>query len=43
MILEVAILNVKLDKVDTFEEDFLTAGQYISSVEGYTTFLEQMY
>ena len=35
MILEVAILNVKPEKVFTFEQDFQTAGQYISSIEGY--------
>lgn len=35
MILEVAILNVKPEKASTFEQDFQTAGQYISSIEGY--------
>lgn len=35
MILEVAILNIKPDKADTFEKDFQIAGQYISSIEGY--------
>ncbi|MGJ1283455.1 antibiotic biosynthesis monooxygenase family protein [Sphingobacterium spiritivorum] len=35
MILEVAILNVKSGLSDQFESDFQTAGQYISSIEGY--------
>lgn len=35
MILEVAILNVKLGKKQEFEKDFQEAGQYISSTEGY--------
>ncbi|MGJ1430431.1 antibiotic biosynthesis monooxygenase family protein [Sphingobacterium spiritivorum] len=35
MILEVAILNVKPGRSDQFETDFQTAGQYISSIEGY--------
>jgi heme-degrading monooxygenase HmoA len=35
MILEVAILNVKLGEEKQFEADFATAGQYISSIKGY--------
>ncbi|SJN49866.1 antibiotic biosynthesis monooxygenase [Sphingobacterium sp. JB170] len=35
MILKVAILNVKPEKASTFERDFQTTGQYISSIEGY--------
>lgn len=35
MILEVAILNVKPGSAAKFEEDFQTASQYISSIEGY--------
>ncbi|EEI93377.1 antibiotic biosynthesis monooxygenase [Sphingobacterium spiritivorum ATCC 33300] len=35
MILELAILNVKPGLSDQFEIDFQTAGQYISSIEGY--------
>ena len=35
MILEVAILNVKEGLENQFEKDFVTAGQYISSIKGY--------
>jgi heme-degrading monooxygenase HmoA len=35
MILETAILHVKNDKQESFERDFETAGQYISSINGY--------
>lgn len=35
MILESAILYVKKDQQESFEKDFDTAGQYISSVKGY--------
>jgi len=35
MILEVAILIVKLGHEKQFETDFKIAGQYISSIEGY--------
>ena len=35
MILEVAILNVKPGRAKKFENDFLIASQYISSIEGY--------
>lgn len=35
MILEVAILQVKNGEEENFEKDFYTAGQYISSIEGY--------
>ncbi|ULQ57124.1 antibiotic biosynthesis monooxygenase [Flavihumibacter rivuli] len=35
MILEVAILNVKKGEEEDFERDFLTAGKYISSINGY--------
>lgn len=35
MILEVAILSVKSGEEENFERDFLTAGQYISSIKGY--------
>lgn len=35
MILEHAILNVKTGHENSFEADFKTAGQYISSIEGY--------
>ena len=35
MITEVAILIVKAGQESHFEEDFKTAGQYISSIEGY--------
>lgn len=35
MILEVAILNVKSGQEENFEKDFFTAGQFISSVNGY--------
>ena len=35
MILEVAILNVKQDRAEKFENDFQIASQYISSIEGY--------
>lgn len=34
MILEVAILNVKIEHEENFEKDFVKAGQFISSVEG---------
>lgn len=36
MILEVAILNVKSGQEKQFEIDFATAGQFISSIKGYT-------
>ncbi|HEV8515824.1 MAG TPA: antibiotic biosynthesis monooxygenase [Cyclobacteriaceae bacterium] len=36
MILEVAILNVRAGQHAQFEKDFATAGQYISSIKGYT-------
>ncbi|GEM64906.1 hypothetical protein SF1_28880 [Sphingobacterium faecium NBRC 15299] len=35
MIIELAILNVKKGKQKAFENDFLEASQYISSIEGY--------
>lgn len=35
MILEVAILNVKQGQEERFENDFIIAGKYISSIEGY--------
>jgi len=35
MILEVAILNVIPGQEAQFEQDFATAGQYISSINGY--------
>lgn len=35
MILEVAILNVKLGRAEKFENDFQIASQYISSIDGY--------
>ncbi len=35
MILEVAILNVKQGQEEKFENDFIIAGKYISSIEGY--------
>jgi heme-degrading monooxygenase HmoA len=35
MILEVAILFVKVGEEENFEKDFIIAGQYISSIEGY--------
>ena len=35
MILEVAILNVKRGQEMQFEIDFVTAGQFISSIKGY--------
>jgi len=35
MILEVAILYVKQSNTERFESDFITAGQYISSISGY--------
>lgn len=35
MILETAILHVKNDQQESFERDFETAGQYISSIKGY--------
>lgn len=35
MILETAILNVKLDLKEQFEADFGKAGQYISATKGY--------
>lgn len=35
MILEAAFLNVKTGQVTQFEKDFETAGQYISSINGY--------
>lgn len=35
MILEVAILYVKSGQEKQFEKDFVTAGQFISSVKGY--------
>ena len=35
MILEIAILNVKSGQEQNFERDFFTAGQFISSIEGY--------
>lgn len=35
MIVEVAILIVKAGEETDFEEDFKTAGQYISSINGY--------
>lgn len=35
MILEVAILNVKVGQEKQFEKDFAIAGQFISSVKGY--------
>ncbi|WP_418264771.1 antibiotic biosynthesis monooxygenase family protein [Flavobacterium faecale] len=36
MILEVAILNVKSGQEKQFEIDFATAGQFISSIKGYS-------
>jgi heme-degrading monooxygenase HmoA len=36
MILEVAILNIKTGQESQFEKDFAKAGQYISSVKGYS-------
>ncbi len=35
MILEEAILNVKLGRAEKFETDFQIASQYISSIDGY--------
>ena len=35
MILEVAILNVKIGEEKQFEKDFKIAGQYIRSIHGY--------
>lgn len=35
MILEVAILNVKIGQEKKFEADFQRAGNYISSIKGY--------
>ncbi len=35
MVLEVAILVVKAGEEMDFEQDFNTAGQYISSIDGY--------
>jgi len=35
MVLEVAILIIKAGEETHFEKDFKTAGQYISSIEGY--------
>jgi heme-degrading monooxygenase HmoA len=35
MILEVAILNVKIGQEKQFEIDFATAGRFISSIKGY--------
>ncbi|MCZ8157691.1 MAG: antibiotic biosynthesis monooxygenase [Leptospira sp.] len=35
MILEVAMLNVKIGQERQFELDFARAGQYISSINGY--------
>ncbi|MFZ1525006.1 MAG: antibiotic biosynthesis monooxygenase [Saprospiraceae bacterium] len=35
MILEVAILNIKIGQEKQFEIDFVTAGQFISSIKGY--------
>lgn len=35
MILEAAYLNVKKGQKENFEKDFVLAGQYISSTEGY--------
>jgi len=35
MILEAAILEIKEGSADPFEKDFVIAGQYISSIEGY--------
>ena len=35
MITEVALLNVKKGLETAFEKDFQTAGQYISSIDGY--------
>jgi heme-degrading monooxygenase HmoA len=35
MILEVAILIVKDGEQENFEKDFVIAGQYISSIDGY--------
>ena len=35
MVLEVAIMIVKAGEETDFEEDFKTAGQYISSINGY--------
>jgi heme-degrading monooxygenase HmoA len=35
MILEIAILHVKPGLQEKFEADFATAGQYISSINGY--------
>ena len=35
MILEVAVLNVKIGQEKQFESDFAIAGQFISSVKGY--------
>ncbi len=35
MLLEVAILNVSVDKQPDFERDFLEASQYIASIDGY--------
>jgi heme-degrading monooxygenase HmoA len=37
MILEVAILNVKIGQEKQFELDFTTAGQFISSIKGYVS------
>ncbi|MGY5353536.1 antibiotic biosynthesis monooxygenase family protein [Wenyingzhuangia sp. IMCC45467] len=37
MILEVAILNVKMGLNKSFEKDFELAEKYISSIEGYIT------
>ena len=37
MILEVAILNIKTGQESQFEKDFAQAGQYISSVKGYSS------
>lgn len=35
MILEVAVLNVKIGQEKQFEKDFKKAGQFISSIKGY--------
>lgn len=35
MVLEIAMLQIKESKIDTFEEDFRMASKYIASIPGY--------
>jgi len=37
MITEIAVLYVKENELEAFENDFVKAGQYISSIAGYKT------